>query len=121
MPAFDYAVIRLVPRVEREEFVNVGVVLFCADREWLSPRFALDESRVRALHAAVDLELVGEHLDAFARAAAGEGPIGSLPLRERWSWLVAPRSTILQTSAPHAGLCDEPERALEALLDRYVR
>ena len=121
MHAFDYAVIRVVPRVEREEFLNVGVVVFCADHDHLEARYVIDETRLRALDAAIDFDLVRTHLDAFARAAAGEGPIGALPIRERGHGLVAPRSTILQTSAAHVGLCDEPHPAIEALLARYVR
>jgi hypothetical protein len=123
-PAFDYAIVRVVPLVEREEFVNVGVVLFCPDRHVLGAKIELDEQRLRALFPAVDVELVREHLDAFQRVCEGgpqAGPIGALPLRERWHWLVAPRSTILQTSAPHSGICESPESAMERLLERNVR
>lgn len=124
LPSFDYAIVRIVPRVEREEFLNVGVIVFCADHDFLKAVIEVDEARLRALSPGVDLELVRDHLDAFARTCAGgpgSGPIGELPLRERWSWLVAPRSTVLQTSAPHVGLCQTPEGALERLLDQYVR
>jgi hypothetical protein len=122
--SFDYAIVRVVPRVEREEFINVGVVLFCPDREVLEAVIELDESRLTALFAGVDIALVRQHLDAFRRVCEGgadAGPIGLLPLRERWRWLVAPRSTILQTSAPHSGLCQAPEGALERLLESDVR
>jgi hypothetical protein len=121
---FDYAVVRIVPHVEREEFVNVGVVLFCDALEYLAARIELDEARVLALAPGVDLTALREHLDAIPRICAGgpgAGPIGAMPLRERWHWLVSPRSAILQTSAPHAGLCDVPEQAIEHLLDRLVR
>lgn len=122
--AFDYAVIRVVPHVEREEFVNAGVILHCHDRGFLAARVELDEPRLLALAPDADLALVRRHLEAIPRICAGgpaAGPLGKLPLRERWSWLVAPRSTVIQTSAPHAGLCDAPEIAIERLLDRVVR
>jgi hypothetical protein len=122
--SFDYAIVRVVPSVEREEFINAGVIVFCPDRELLAARIELDEERLRALAPDVDLPLVRRHLEAIERICAGgpaAGPIGQLPLRERWHWLVAPRSTILQFSAPHTGLCEEPEEWLERLLDRVVR
>jgi hypothetical protein len=119
--AFDYAIIRVVPRVERGERVNAGVILHCHARSYLVARIALDERRLLALAPDVDLALVRAHLDAIPRACAGEGPIGALPLRERWSWLVAPRSSIIQTSRPHVGLCDTPDAALDRLIDALVR
>lgn len=127
MPAaspFDYAVVRIVPHVEREEFVNVGVVLFCDGCDYLAARIELDEARLLALAPGLDVTALREHLDAIPRICAGgpgAGPIGAMPLRERWHWLVSPRSAILQTSAPHAGLCDEPNQALERLINRLVR
>ena len=127
MPArcsFDYAVIRVVPRVEREEFVNAGVILFCLERDFLAARVELDRQRVRALFPGTDLQLVEEHLAALARVAeggAGSGPIGRLSLRERFHWLVAPRSTVIQVGPVHSGVCDDPDRAIEKLLDRMVR
>ena len=127
MPApasFDYAVVRVVPRVEREEFVNAGVILFSLERDYLAARVELDRARLRALAPDVDLVLVEEHLAAVPRIAAGgegSGPIGALSRRERFHWLVAPRSTIIQVSPVHSGLCDDPERALERLVERLVR
>lgn len=121
--AFDYAVVRVVPHVEREEFINVGVVLFCHACDFLDARIELNEARLVALAPAVELTLVREHLAALRRICAGgvdAGPIGQLPLRERWHWLVAPRSTILQTSAAHTGLCENPESALERLIRTVV-
>ena len=129
MPApasFDYALVRVVPRVEREEFVNAGVVLFCLTRDFLGARVALDRDRVRALSpgADLDLDLVEEHLAAVPRIAAGgegSGPIGRLSRRERFHWLVAPRSTVIQVGPVHAGLCADPEGALDGLFQRMVR
>jgi pimeloyl-ACP methyl ester carboxylesterase len=120
---FQYAVLRLVPRVEREEFVNVGVILFCRTRHFLSARVALDPRRIEALAADVDLDAVREHLDARVRIAAGDpdaGPIAALPQSERFHWLVAPSSTVIQTSSVHSGLCDEPEALLNRLFDQLV-
>lgn len=122
--AFEYAVIRVVPRVEREEFVNAGVVLFCAELDFLAARIELDERRLRALSPEIELTFVREHLQAMVSVCAGgaaAGPIGQLPASERFRWLVAPRSTILQTSAAHGGLCENPEALLEWLLERQVR
>ena len=127
MPAllsFDYALLRVVPRVEREEFVNAGVVLFCLERDFLQARVELDRARVLALHPGADLPAIEEHLLAVPRIAAGGsdgGPIGRLSLRERFHWLVAPRSTTIQTSAVHTGRCTSPTDTLEHLLDKMVR
>jgi hypothetical protein len=122
--AFDYAIVRVVPRVEREEFINAGVIVYCYAQDVLEARIELDENRLLALAPDVDLDVVRGHLAAIPRVCAGgpeAGPIGALSQRERWHWLTAPRSTILQTSAAHAGLCEEPVAALEGLLDRVVR
>lgn len=127
MPAlssFDYAVIRVVPRVEREEFVNAGVILFCLERDFLAARVEVDEPRLRALWPEIDVELVRRHLEAIPRICAGSpdaGPIGKLSLRERFHWLVAPRSTIIQVSPVHAGLCDHPEARIDELFCQAVR
>jgi hypothetical protein len=122
--SFDYAVLRVVPRVEREEFVNAGVILFCLARDFLEARVEIDRARVLALFPGADLALIEEHLLAVPRICAGGeggGPIGKLSRRERFHWLVAPRSTVLQISAVHSGLCEDPERALEHLMDGMVR
>ena len=127
MPApcsYDYAVVRVVPRVEREEFVNAGVILFCLERDFLGAKVELDRDRVRALWPGADLALVEEHLAAIPRVCAGGeggGPIGRLSPRERFHWLVAPRSTVIQVSPVHSGLCEDPALELEHLLDRMVR
>jgi len=122
--AYDYAVIRVVPRVERGEFVNVGVVLSCKAGGFLEARIELDEARMRALDPGVDLDVVRAHLEAFAAICAGgdsAGPIGRLPARERFRWLTAPRSTVIQTSPVHSGRCDDHATMLERLLDAMVR
>lgn len=127
MPAhssFDYAIVRVVPRVERGEFINAGVILFCLTSRFLAAKVELDERRLLALAPEVDLELVRGHLEAISRICAGgraAGPIGQLPQKERWHWLVAPRSTIIQTSPVHSGLCEDPAQALEHLMDQMVR
>lgn len=126
MPApcpFSYAVVRVVPHVEREEFINVGVVVFCDALDFLGARIALDEGRLRALAPDADVSLLERHLEAVLRICAGgaqAGPIGALPVRERWRWLIAPRSTILQTSPAHGGLCTQPHEELERLLALLV-
>ena len=126
MPAlssFDYAIVRVVPRVEREEFINAGVILYCLTQRFLGARVALDPQRLRALYPDADVELVQGHLDSIPRVCAGgrnAGPIGQLPQKERFHWLVAPRSTILQTSPVHSGLCADPQAALDALFARMV-
>jgi hypothetical protein len=122
--AFSYAVVRVVPHVEREEFLNAGVVVFCDALDYLAARVALDEARLLALAPDANPEMVRRHLSAVPLICAGEtagGPIGRLPPRERWHWLVAPRSTILQTSPAHAGLCLNPEEELERLFGQVVR
>lgn len=127
MPAqrsFDYAVVRVVPRVEREEFLNAGVILFCSEADFLDARVELAVDRLRALAPGLDAALIAPHLEAIPRIAAGGpagGPIGRLSRRERWHWLVAPRSTIVQVSPVHAGLCQDPAQALRRLFERMVR
>ena len=121
---FDAATIRVVPRVEREEFINVGVVLYCHSRGFLGARIAIDEGRLRALAPGLaELEEIRRHLDHIQLVCDGgeaAGPIGLLSQSERFQWIVAPRSTVIQPSAPHSGLCDDPERMLEHLMDKLV-
>jgi len=122
--SFDYAVIRVVPRVERDEFINAGVVLYCLTQRFLGAVVELDRARLLALAPSVDISLVESHLASFPRVCAGgseAGPIGQMSQSERFHWLVAPRSTIIQTSPVHSGLCADPQAALERLLDRMVR
>jgi len=126
MPAldsFDYAVIRVVPRVEREEFLNAGIILLCLTRRYLRAAIALDVTRLVAMAPWVDPGEVEEHLAVIPLICAGEpaaGPLGQLPLAGRFHWLVAPRSTIIQTSAVHSGVCLDPDATLEHLLQQMV-
>ena len=127
MPAeytYDYAIIRVVPRVERGESINVGVILSCPDVEFLEARIEFDASRLLALDATLDVEATRANLDSIpvvCRGGAEAGPIGELPQRSRFHWLVSPRSTIIQFSPVHTGRTDDPESALEHLLDTMVR
>jgi Protein of unknown function (DUF3037) len=120
---FQYAIVRVVPRVERGECVNAGVVLFCRPRRFLAARLALDEARLLALAPDVDLAAVRGHLEALARIAAGDaaaGAIAALPASERFHWLVAPSSTVIQCSPVHTGLTEDPERELDRLVAQLV-
>ena len=121
---YDYAVFRVVPRVEREEFVNVGVIVSCPDRNFLEARFEVDEQRLKALDAGIDIEAIRGHLASIPAICAGgdqAGPIGNLSQRERFHWLVAPRSTTIQVSPVHTGSCSDPVDVLEHLLNTMVR
>lgn len=121
---YDYAIIRVVPKVEREEFINVGVIVSCAARKFLEARVELDEPRLVALDPTLDMETVQGYLNAIPVICAGgeqAGPIGQLPQRERFHWMVAPRSTIIQTSRVHTGLCKDLSAVLEHLLKTMVR
>ena len=121
--SYDYAVIRVVPRVDREEFINAGVILFCAERNYLAARTMLHEHRLRALWPEADVQLLSRHLDAIPRICAGEpdaGPIAQLKTRERFHWLTAPRSTAIQVSPIHNGLCRAPETLLDDLFHKLV-
>ena len=121
--AFDYVIVQVVPRVDRDERLNAGVILFSPTAGYLGCRIALDEARLRALGPDVDLTALGRQLDAIRAVVAGEataGPIAALPPSERFHWLSAPRSTIVQPSPPHAGLCDDPAAALEHLFQTAV-
>ena len=121
---YDYAVIRVVPRVEREEFVNVGAVVSCPARGFLEARIELDPARVLALDPAADIETIRAHLDAITvicRGGPAAGAIGALSARERFRWLTAPRSTVIQFSAAHTGRCEDPDALLARLLATMVR
>ncbi|HEX2105469.1 MAG TPA: DUF3037 domain-containing protein [Solirubrobacteraceae bacterium] len=120
---FAYAVLRVVPRVERGEQFNAGVVLFCRRRGFLAARVDVDERRLEALAPGVEPADVREHLDALARIAAGDpagGPVSALEPSERFGWLVAPSSTIIQPSPVHTGVCDDPQAMLDRLFVELV-
>ena len=127
MPApctYDYAIVRVVPRVERGEFVNAGVILSCDASGFLQARIELDRPRLAALAPSLDLAAIDAALAAIPRICAGgpaAGAIGQLSPRERFHWLVAPRSTIIQTSPVHTGRCSDLDAALEDLLEKMVR
>jgi hypothetical protein len=121
---YDYAIIRVVPHVDRGEQVNVGVILSCADTDFLDARVEVDEALLRALDPAIDLEALQANLAVIPAVCKGgpeAGPIGRLPARGRFRWLVAPRSTIVQPSAVHTGRTSDPAACLERLMARVVR
>ena len=120
---FQYSIIRIVPRVERGECLNVGVVLLCRPRRYLGAGIALDEARLAAFAPDLDPYIIRPHLEAIERIARGDpraGPIARLGLAERFHWLVAPASTILQPSDVHTGLCEDPAAELEHLVSTLV-
>ena len=120
---FSYAILRVVPRVERGERINVGVVVFCRPLDYLGARTQLDVGRLRALAPGLDPEDVRPHLHAVERIAAGDpaaGPIARLDRTERFHWLTAPSSTVLQPSEVHTGLCDDPAAELDHLFAELV-
>jgi len=121
--AFEYALLRLVPRVERGERINIGVVLLCRQQRFLGIRIHLDEARIAALWPDLDLVPVREQLHAFEVVCTGgakAGPIGELPLYERFRWLTATRSTVIQPSAVHCGLCESPQKMLDHIFQQMV-
>jgi hypothetical protein len=121
---FEYALLRVVPRVERGEFINAGVVLYCQEAKFLDARIYLDPERLRALDPHLDPETVQAHLEVARRVCQGgpeAGAVGLLPPVQRFGWLVAPRSTVVQPSPVHTGFADDPEQALEHLLQVMVR
>ena len=120
---FSYAVLRVVPRVDRGERINAGVVVFCRPLDYLAARTELDDARLAALAPDLDPATVRPHLEAIERIAAGDpeaGPIAALDTTARFHWLVAPSSTIIQPSAVHTGLCGEPAQELDKLFERLV-
>ena len=121
---FQYAIVRVVPRVERGECLNAGVVLLCRPKRFLAARVGLDRERLAALAPGVDPATIETHLSAIEAIARGEpsaGPIARLGQGERFHWLVAPASTVIQPSEVHTGLCDDPAVELEHLFERLVR
>jgi hypothetical protein len=124
MNLFQYALLRVVPRVERGEFINAGVVLYCQDAGFLDARVHLDPGRLRALDPNLDPEAIRAHLEVARLVCEGgpeAGAVGLLPPGQRFGWLVAPRSTVVQPSPVHTGFADDPEEAIEHLLRVMVR
>lgn len=120
---FEYAIIRVVPRVEREEFINVGVIVYCADENFLQTKFALNKQKLLALCNDLDLEELNKRLTAFEQICKGAGdggPIAKLNLASRFRWLTATRSTVVQTSPVHPGLCNNAEETLNKLYNELV-
>ena len=121
--SFDYAILRVVPRVERQEFINAGVVAFCLEKKFLSARIHLNEQRLRALWPDADVELARDHLDAVRRICDGDpaaGPIAKLSQRERFHWIISPRSTIIQPSPVHTGVCEKTDGLLDRLAKQFL-
>jgi hypothetical protein len=122
--SFDYAIVRVVPSLERGESLNVGLIVFCSEARFLDAKIELSSERLKLLAPNVDIETVEAHLQTIPRICAGgklAGTIGQMTQRERFHWLVAPRSTIIQTSPGHCGLCDDPQLALEQLFGKIVK
>lgn len=120
---FEYAVIRIVPHVEREEFLNAGAVLYCSRKKFLEVKFEVNETRIRAFCEKMDVAEIQGYLNSFERICKGghgAGPIGQLTIAERFRWLTATRSTIVQTSKVHAGFCADPHEMLQRLYEQMV-
>lgn len=120
---YEYAVVRVVPRVEREEFINVGVVMYCRQQRYASFLFHIDESKLRSLHNNIDLTLIKSHLVSFQDICSGKkdaGKIATLEPDERFRWLTAKRSTIIQSSATHTGLCKSAEETHQELFNKLI-
>lgn len=120
---FEYAIIRIVPRVEKEEFINAGVIVFCKRPEFLGAKIHLHSNKVLALDAEADLVEIEKHLKAFEHIAHGidtKSPVARLDAPSRFRWLAARRSTVVQTSPTHTGICSEPQKLLEKLFEMYV-
>lgn len=121
---YDYALVRVVPRVEREEFVNVGAIVSCPAHGYLAARIEVDAARLAALDPTLDFAALEPHLAAIPLICAGgpaAGALGSLSPRERFRWLTAPRSSIVQCSSAHTGQCEDPQALLDHLVDTMVR
>lgn len=120
---YEYAVVRVVPRVERDEFVNVGVALYCRKQRFADVKLFIDKKKIKALYQDVDLDVVERHLDSFRRICRGEkdaGRLAELEQSERFRWLTAKRSTLIQCSVSHPGLCVSAEDTLQELFDKLV-
>lgn len=120
---YEFAIIRVVPKVEREEFLNVGVILFSKRKKFLGIKYQIDKERLKAFSDEIDIDSLNEYLQAWELVCEGGpngGRIGQLELASRFRWLTASRSTIIQSSKTHPGLCHDPQKVLEDLFRRYV-
>ena len=121
---YEYAVVRVVPKVEREEFLNVGVILFCKPLKFVKMRYHLDIERLKAFAPDADISQIEQNLQSFEKIARGDldgGPIAKEDAASRFRWLTAVRSSVIQTSRPHPGLCEEPEKSVDKLFDELVK
>jgi len=121
---YEFSIIRFVPKVEREEFINVGAILFSKRKKFLGIRYIINQERLKALSTEADIDLLKEYLKAWEDICTGDpegGAIGELELSDRFRWLAAAKSTMLQCSKTHPGLCHDPERELEDLFEKYVK
>lgn len=120
---YEYAVIRIVPKVEREEFINVGVILFSKQADFIMMRYKIDEDRLKIFSPELDMEDFHEHMEAFSKVCSGHkggGPIAALDIPERFRWLTALRSSCIQTSRPHVGFSSDLEETLDKLFEELV-
>lgn len=121
---YEYAVIRLVPCVEREEFLNIGIILYCSSQRFLQTCFSINPERLKAFDLHTDIKQLQERLHAFQKICAGAkegGPIGQLPIASRFRWLTASRSTVIQISPVHPGLCKDAAETLQKLSEQLVQ
>lgn len=120
---YEYAVIRVVPRVEREEFINVGLIVFCKRRRYIKMLYEINDARIRALFPEIDADELSANLDSFERISRGArdgGPIAQMEIAERFRWLTAVRSSVIQTSRPHPGMCTDLELLTKKLFEKLV-
>ncbi|MES2518889.1 MAG: DUF3037 domain-containing protein [Bacteroidota bacterium] len=120
---YEYAVIRIVPKVEREEFLNVGIILYCSKQGFLQAKYLLNKERLGAFANTINVEELEQYLQTWERICGGgknAGPIGILPIASRFRWLTATRSTIVQTSKVHPGLCADAQETIERLFEELV-
>ena len=123
MHVYEYAVIRVVPRVEREEFANAGIIIFCKRKKFIKVFYTINEAKLASLSPELDIDQVRLNLESFekiARGARDGGPIAQLEVPERFRWLTAIRSSVIQTSRPHPGLCEDPETKAQKLFEELV-
>lgn len=121
---FEYAIIRVVPRVEREEFLNAGVIVYCAEKKFLSAKFDLNKQKLGLFSFDIDTKEINERLEVFEQICSGDskgGAIAELPIASRFRWLTATRSTIVQISSVHPGLCVDPQETLDKLYEELVK